>query len=308
MKAAAKIFCAFAFLAMPVAAEAQGIPSRIPEGELKEHVEYLCDSICAGRGFATRGSFETQFFLQRSLKEMSFRPVLQSFTADLDSIRYGCNVVLELNAARQYRNNAGTIVVMAHYDGTGTHSGRLFPGADSNASGVAALLTILRHINLYGSRNNLVFAFLDGHNASMAGARTLLESLQAKGHKIKMAVSLDILGASLSPVQEGREDYLIALGGEKWKKDLQELNSGLGLQLSYDYYGSPSFTELFYRRIGDQSVFLEAGIPSVMFTSGITMNTNKVSDAPDSLCWPVFRKRVELVMRWLEVLLYKING
>ncbi len=308
MRFTAKIFCVLLLFAVPFRLGGQGIPSRLPVSELQESVDYLCDSICGGRGFASRGGFETQFYLQRCLKEMNFSPVCQRFAAELDSVRYGCNVVLELNAARQYRHNAGTIVVMAHYDGTGTHSGRLFPGADSNSSGVAALLTILRHINLYGSRNNLVFAFLDGHNASMAGAKALLEELQEKGHKVKMAVSLDILGSSLSPVEEGRPDYLIALGAEKWKKELQELNSGLGLHLSYDYYGSSSFTELFYRRIGDQSVFLEAGIPSVMFTSGITMNTNKVSDTPESLDWPVFRKRAELVMRWLEVLLYKING
>lgn len=305
MKKAAKIFCLVALWTIPAGLFGQGLPSRIPESALRESVEFLCDSLCAGRGFATRGGIETQFYLQRCLMDMGFRPVFQRFCSETDSTQTGSNVILKLNAALAYSKNAETIVVMAHYDGTGMHSGRLFPGADSNASGVAALLAILRHIKLYGSRHNLVIAFLDGHGVSMAGSTALLEWLQQKGAKVRLAVSLDILGASLSPVTADRPDYLIALGGEKWKKEIQELNSGLDLELSYDYYGSPSFTDLFYRRIGDQSVFLDAGIPAVMFTSGITMNTNKETDTPDSLNWPVYRKRVELIMRWLEVLLHR---
>ncbi|MBO4671478.1 MAG: M28 family peptidase [Bacteroidales bacterium] len=300
MRLAAKIFCFFCVSALSFTGFAQGIPFRIPESELREGVEYLCDSLCGGRGFASRGSVETQAYLSRQLSGLGFRPVFQRFAAEVDTIKNGCNVLVEIYASRQYRSRAGTIVVMAHYDGIGTHSGRLFPGADSNASGVAAMLAILRHMYVYGSKNNLVFAFLDGHSASMSGSRALFESLQDR--KITCAVSLDILGASLSPVKEGEPDYLIALGGDKWKKELSDLNSGLDLHLYYDYYGSPSFTDLFYRRIGDQSVFVEAGVPSLMFTSGITMNTNKETDTPDSLNWPVYRKRAELIMRLLEVL------
>ena len=300
MRIAAKIFCVFCLCALCHTGFAQGIPSRIPESELRGCVEFLCDSVCAGRGFATRGSVETQSYLSRQLSGMGFRPVFHRFAAEVDTIKNGCNVLVEIYASRQYRAKAGTIVVMAHYDVIGMHSGRLFPGADSNASGVAAMLAILRHMYVYGSKNNLVFAFLDGHSTSMSGSRALFESLQDR--RISCAVSLDILGASLSPVKEGEPDYLIALGGEKWKKELADLNSGLDLNLYYDYYGSPSFTDLFYRRIGDQSVFVEAGVPSLMFTSGITMNTNKETDTPDSLNWPVYRKRAELVMRLLEVL------
>ena len=39
------------------------------------------------------------------------------------------------------------IIVMAHYDNLGILNGSFYPGADSNASGVAALLEIAAMVN-----------------------------------------------------------------------------------------------------------------------------------------------------------------
>ena len=78
---------------------------------------------------------------------------------------------------------------------------------------------------------------------------------------------------------------------------------GLGLELAWDYYGSKDFTRLFYRRISDQRVFLENGIPSVMFTSGITLMNNKPQDTPESLDYDVLKDRIRLIFRYLDKVL-----
>lgn len=93
------------------------------------------------------------------------------------------------------------------------------------------------------------------------------------------------------------------LGGKTEQRDaLQAANysSGAMLDLSYDYYGSKNFTDLFLNRTGDQKVFLEHKINSVLFTSGITMKTNKQEDTCDSLDFPVLRRRILLIYKWLE--------
>ena len=55
--------------------------------------------------------------------------------------------------------------------------------------------------------------------------------------------------------------------------------------------------------MSDQRWFLERGIPSVMFTSGITMDTNKTTDIVDNLDIQVLNKRVSFIFRWLAELL-----
>jgi hypothetical protein len=50
-------------------------------------------------------------------------------------------------------------------------------------------------------------------------------------------------------------------------------------------------------------VFLEHGIPAVMFTSGITMLNNKPGDSPDTLDYPVLMKRIRLIFYYLDKIL-----
>ena len=77
----------------------------------------------------------------------------------------------------------------------------------------------------------------------------------------------------------------------------------IDLELAYDYYGSKDFTNLFYRRISDQVVFLNNGIPAVMFTSGITMLNNKPEDTAEKLDYVVMRKRIQLIFYYLDKVL-----
>ena len=41
-----------------------------------------------------------------------------------------------------------------------------------------------------------------------------------------------------------------------------------------------------------------------MFTSGITMDTNRESDTEDKINYDVLVKRTELIFHWIEQLLY----
>lgn len=77
-------------------------------------------------------------------------------------------------------------------------------------------------------------------------------------------------------------------------------NTGLNLDLSYDYYGSKGFTEMFYSRVSEQKHFLALGVPCVMFTSGITDHTFKTTDTAATLDYPVFARRVEFIRRWMR--------
>ena len=72
----------------------------------------------------------------------------------------------------------------------------------------------------------------------------------------------------------------------------------IGLDLGFTYYGSANFTKLFYR-LSDQKVFVDNRIPSILFTSGITMNNNKPRDKASTLNMEVLHKRIYLIYHWL---------
>ena len=208
----------------------------------------------------------------------------------------------------------------AHFDHLGTLKGVLYPGADSNASGVAAMVHLARMLQYMARidrpfRKNVIFIAFDGKENNMAGSHELMRRLSEgrladpvtgvpirKG-QVDLMVNLDQVGSTLAPITPGRKDYLIMLAGEKstCKAALAAANNRerLNLDLGLSYYGSRDFTKIFFRRICDQRPFLEAGIESVLVTSGITLNNNKPYDNAASLDYDVFRKRVILLYYWL---------
>jgi len=260
-------------------------------GGCEEELIFLTDSLRAGRGMGSAGSQDVAFYLLRQMRDAGLRTSVQSF---VHGGKAGHNVVgVTPGWFEEY------IVVGAYYDGLGTLGGDFYPGADSNASGVAALLSLVRSLpELCTGRTGLVFVAFDGHNASLSGSSAFLAKCRFEYPMVRM-VNLDILGSSLVPVHADRPDYLLALGGGQYRFSIENANREDRLDLIYDYYGSDTFTDLFYRKISDQRCFLEAGIPCVMFTSGITMNTNKTSDTVSTLDLPVLEKRLGLIGRWL---------
>ena len=283
------IFLLIFLLALPAVRTSAAGPDR--QAILRAEVGYLCDSLSAGRAFGTPGAQLGTFYLLRQLRDAGLRTTVQSFTA---GGRVGHNVVAVTPGwFRRY------IVVGAYADGLGTLGDRVYPGADANASGIAALLALARELPAdCRGEVGIVFVAFDGHKANLAGAEAFLQAFREQYPPILM-VNLDQLGTSLAPVHRGRPDYLIALGGEPYRAALEAANT-TALDLSYDYYGNASITELFYRRISDQRWFLEAGIPAVMFTSGITEHTNKISDTPATLDFSLLDRRISLIAAWLR--------
>lgn len=254
---------------------------------LKSRVEFLSDTLCDGRSMGTSGNFEAMAYVARNFCACGMEVELQPFVVDG---KVGHNVI-----ARHFGNPAfpAYTLVTAYYDGMGRIGGRMLPGADANASGVAALLEAAGYLK--DSPRNYIFVALDGHNANMSGAM----HCQQKFKDPQRVVNLDILGSTLAPVTPLRPDYLIVLGGAQYARSLESEDIFNELVLYYDYYGSQRFTELFYRRISDQKYWLDNGVACFMFTSGITDNTNKYYDDAWSLDYDVFAKRVNLICRWL---------
>jgi hypothetical protein len=120
--------------------------------------------------------------------------------------------------------------------------------------------------------------------------------------------NIDQIGSSLSPIRSSRPDYMLMLGTESLPKNkrsnLEACNmlTGIDLDLCLSYYGSKTFTEVFYK-LSDQKVFVENKIPAVFFTSGITMNTNKTRDTAENLNYEVLHKRLLLIYHWIESML-----
>lgn len=306
--------------------EKQKALKEITEELLLREISFLSDTLCNGRATGTQGNVESAFWIARKFKNAGLSAIEGSygsrFITPNGTIAH--NVIGMLPGSYTVPRES-YIIVGAHFDHLGCLNDKLYPGADSNASGVVALTSLA---DIFGSMRkmgkvydtNIIFAAFDAKEMNMAGSEALWKLIEygllkdpISGQvidqtKIKLMVNIDQIGSSLSPIKKSRPDYLIMLGNESLKAaDHQLIDycnnlSNINLDLCKSYYGSKTFTEVFYR-LSDQRIFVDKGIPAVLFTSGITMNTNKTRDTAENLDIPVLSKRITLIFHWLNILL-----
>ncbi|MCR5570730.1 MAG: M28 family peptidase [Bacteroidales bacterium] len=326
MRFASKIGLLLALLlpaALPLRAQSTFVTSKDAESaisaeSLERDVAFLADSLCGGRATATRGQVEASAYIARRFRSLGLLPLTEGyFSSFVAEGKYGRNIIGLLPSSDRPASDR-YIIITAHYDNLGTLGDRLYPGADSNASGVAAMLgiaTMFRAMRDAGRTYNrhILFVALDAKQLSMAGANALWAQIAAGSLRdprtgrpitrrdVSLLVNLDILGSTLSPIHDGRGDYLLSLGNRH--ADLltrTNRNYNLYLDLGFDYYGSAGFTDMFLRKVSDQRIFLENGLYSVMFTSGITLSTNREADRADTLDYGILLKRTWLIFHWTE--------
>lgn len=303
--------------------EHQPAKKTVTEAKLLRQLGFLCDSLCNGREFATQGGTEAAFWIQREFERIGLMKMGGSYGKKVyaGSGRLGRNIIAMLPGSKHFTRDR-YVIVGAHYDHLGELAGKVYPGADANASGTVALINIaemLKALRDYGKshNHNIIFVAFDGKEKNMAGSGAfwrMIENGELKDpqtgkvitkEKISLMINIDQIGSTLSPLKSGRKDYMIMLGTESLKpikRDMLNICNrmyGIDMDIDLTYYGSKDFTRMFYR-LSDQKVFVDNGIPAVLFTSGITMNTNKTWDTPETLDMSILKKRIFLIYHWIE--------
>lgn len=295
----------------------------ITEEKLAQEIGFLSDSLCQGRATGTRGNNEAAFWIHRQFEKAGLLKIGGSYSKHVWIGRglVGHNIMgMFAGSHKQHREKY--IIIGAHYDHLGILDGKMYPGADANASGVVAMTSLAEMIGIMKviGRSydcNIIFVAFDGKEQDLAGSKTLWRQLE-RGElsdpisgkaitpdKIEFMVNIDQLGTTESPVTKGREDFLIMLGNWSLRPIKQDMINicnrfySMNMDVALSYYGSENFTKVFYR-LSDQRVFVENNIPAVFFTSGITMSTNKTYDNLSSLDLEVLKRRIYLIYHWID--------
>ena len=324
---AATVMCAFGASAQnTMVREHQSARRLVTNTILSERIEHLCDSICEGRGSGQRGGGIAALWLQREFENIGLMKMSGGYAhaVKLNDGKYGRNIIGMLPGSKATTRDR-YVIVGAHYDHLGTLEGKMYPGADANASGTAALLSLAEMLSEYrnGGKthdSNVIFVAFDAKEHDMAGSKALWRMIEngelrdpqsgktITKDKIALMVNIDQIGCTISPLASGRKDYIIMLGNESLKpikRDMLRICNrmfAIDMEIDLTYYGSKNFTRMFYR-LSDQRVFIDNGIPAVLFTSGITMNTNKTRDNAQTIDTEILRKRIFLMYHWLEKML-----
>jgi hypothetical protein len=203
-------------------------------------------------------------------------------------------VALENVVARLGGKEAADAVLMgAHWDHLGMEGTTFFPGADDDASGVAAVLEAARRLRAEPpkSGSEIYVAFWSGEEEGRLGSRYF--AAHPPRHRIVAAVNLDMLGRNNMDKAEYANVLQVIYSAQApvLREIAKEANVGVDFDLRF--YGA-----LRFQPISDHASFAEAGIPIVYPFSGYHGDYHTTGDTADKLILP----RIERSARFVEAL------
>ncbi|MHB8843952.1 MAG: M20/M25/M40 family metallo-hydrolase [Nitrospirota bacterium] len=171
-----------------------------------------------------------------------------------------------------------SVVIGAHYDHLGTagaakeDQGKVHPGADDNASGVAVLLEMASRLPLVANmERSVVFVAFTGEEAGRKGSRYYV--LNEKRYPLSKAVGM----INLDTVGRLGKGKIIVLGSgsaKEWSAIITETAKRLKLAIAESAQDLDA---------SDHTSFHEAGVPAVQFFTGPHLDYHRLTDTFDKI-------------------------
>jgi Tol biopolymer transport system component len=240
-----------------------------PGTRLRAHVAALTAPEMEGRRTGSDGERRAAEYVARAFEAAGLEPAGDG-GGWLQDFGQGRNVLGRLRGEGE-----GTVVVGAHLD----HLGPGYPGADDNASGVAALIEIARQIPRRGLRRTILFAAWSGEEVGLLGSRTFA----ARAKDVAAVLNMDMVG---------RLDRALILQGvgssPSWLAEIERANAPVGLPISLSEES---------RLPTDTTSFHLKGIPALNAFTGAHLDYHQPSDTADKLNYAGIDRIARLMAR-----------
>jgi Zn-dependent M28 family amino/carboxypeptidase len=223
--------------------------------ELKKHVEYLASPELRGRQAGSVECNKAAAYINQQLRGFGYSPEEQVFPVRRATTK---NMI----AARKGILDS-VIVVCAHYDAVGPIRASYCPGADDNASGVAAVLELARMVKM--SRRTIVFILFSGEEDGLIGSQYYVKHPKYPNEKTIFVCNLDMIGYLKNDTQA-------------YVPNVQKILKDLYVQ----YPWAPPIVIL-GGTASDQESFSDIGIPVAFLHTGLHNNYHRTTDTPDKL-------------------------
>ena len=193
------IIVALCLSSAPIAgfAQAAGVMPRdsITERMMMRIAALSADSM-EGRRAGSVGAVRARRWIVGQLTAMGARPAFATFEQAVklparggtDTV--GANIVARIPGRRV---GGPVTVASAHYDHLGTRNGVVYNGADDDASGCVALLTLAERLLREPPQHDVILAFFDAEELGGFGARTFVAAPAVPLPQIAFDLSLDMV-------------------------------------------------------------------------------------------------------------------
>lgn len=237
---------------------------------LRSHLEQLVRE--RDPYLASQGHFYVQQYIYDQLSQWG--------AVETHEFEYGGkthqNLILNLPGAKPGSASRPPILIGAHYDAVpGT------PGADDNASGVAALLELARSFAAQPTRSPLRLVAFDLEEYGLIGSKYYAAQLKQQQEPLRLMISLEMLGyctstpgsqkypSGLQYLYPDRGDFIALIGNLRTIPDLLSLSKTIRTIGKIGCEWLPAGIRGMIvpsTRLSDHAPFWDAGYPAMMIT------------------------------------------
>jgi Zn-dependent M28 family amino/carboxypeptidase len=244
----------------------------IGEQRLMKHLTELSSPAYEGRGAGTPGGAKAAKYIRERFAEVGLKPAgSEGFDQAFEfEGHHLANLVGKLAGDDESLSDE-VVVVGAHYDHLGIMKDEIYPGADDNASGCAALIEVARAFALEkGHRRTLLFIAFDSEEHGLLGSRYFVDHPTVPREKIVAMINLDMVSRG--------DPKTVQVCGASLSPDMKAMAEGaapaVGLTLRYDF-------EKKWRHASDHGPFGDANIPFLYFGVEDHPDYHKPTDTAD---------------------------
>lgn len=236
---------------------------------LERDVRFLASEELQGRDNLSDGGRRAAEYVAENFRAAGLKTEFQAFDK-------GRNVIGVLEGTSKE-----AVLVGAHHDGHGVIKGRIQPGADDNASGVALILQLARDLARTKPARTILFVSFDAEEDGLLGSREFVKA--GLYPDVAAAFIFDLVGGRFF---EWEAERLYALGSESSAALSERVRrtkvdglsvAPMGVFLIEPY---PDFAR------SDYSAFRAKGVPFVFFSTGTPWYYHTEHDTPAVIDFP----------------------
>lgn len=278
------------FLCLTMSGLAQ-TQERLDAEFMLEDFRKLSHDAAEGRKTGTKGAEAARRFIIRQLSTMKAKSLVKgyrhpfSFVNNANDTIQGENIVAYVRGRLQK-----AIVITAHYDHLGIKDGKIYNGADDNASGVAALLAMAEYFKRNKPNHTIVFAALDAEEMGLRGARAFVEDENIPMEMVILNVNMDMISKN-----DKNELYVAGTHHTPRFRQILEGVQTAPLKLMFGH-DTPDLGYNDWTNSSDHAAFHAKGIPFVYFGVEDHENYHKDTDTFENINQAFYLKSTEAIL------------
>ncbi|MTE26085.1 M28 family metallopeptidase [Winogradskyella ouciana] len=275
--------------------------------ELKTHVEEISSEKYNGRMTGEKGHNEVcdyirNYYKSQNIKAPESHPdYYQKVPKEVlpEGLNESQNVIAYIEGSEfpdEY------IYIAAHSDHEGIIDGEIYPGADDNGSGTAAVFEMAEAFKKasedgYNPKRSIVFLHVTAEEVGLHGSRYYTNNPVFPIENTISTLNIDMIGR-VDERHKDDENYIYVIGSDRMSTELhfivQEANSNFtSLNLDYKYNDDSDPNRYFYR--SDHYNFAQKDIPVIFFFNGEHEDYTKPTDTADKINYQLLAKRTKLI-------------